>query len=543
MMDGMKQMDVPPAQELYPSLMNMPAELTPEERAKLKNLADSLISEGNTIISSGFAKLAAANVKDDTSAIAEAAEEIRRGQAMLDNGLAARQTLENEENPADGALKWFKREMKLDPPVKIEQPHGFFGLSWFHYITMVTLVAFSAAMIWMYFHKMRRAGALVARLSGDSVDVALPGVATVRSSPGTELIPVNPDLAPTKSNSWTGQLRVSEVFDETPNVKTFRLTDPSGGRLPFNYLPGQFATITIEQDGRQTKRSYTIASAPTKRDYCEITVKREPKGIVSCYLHEHVRPGDSLQITAPSGRFTFTGENTRGIVLIAGGVGVTPLMSVVRYLTDRAWPGDIYFLFACKTEKDIIFHDEIEFLVRRHSNFHVRMVLEEPSAVSGQSYSTGRISKEILAECIPDIMSHLIHICGPPQMMESVKQIMAELGVPDEHIHTEIFIGPQSLSKSDHRNDPERGMTAVNFVRSKKVAIVTPDKTVLEASEDIGVDIDYSCRAGYCGICKTKQLEGEVEMAVDDALTEEEKAENLILACQAKPKGDIAVDA
>jgi ferredoxin-NADP reductase len=101
-------------------------------------------------------------------------------------------------------------------------------------------------------------------------------------------------------------LRVAYVFQETQDVKTYRFVDPGGGRIPFDFLPGQFLWLTLpESDGRSLKRSYTIASSPAHRDYVEITVKREERGIVSRRLHDELKVSDSLQISAPHGKFTF----------------------------------------------------------------------------------------------------------------------------------------------------------------------------------------------------------------------------------------------
>jgi glycine betaine catabolism B len=544
----MKQMGAPPPKELYPSLMNLPPDLPPEKRDEIKKLADARVIEGNALVSSGFAKLAGANQRQDFAQMREASEEIRRGQILLESGVAAQRALAENKNPQDSAFMWFKREMNLAPAVEVANPHGFFGLSWFHYVTMLTLAAFSAAMIWMYFRKMRRASALVARLAGGSGnDIPLPAVSTPVSLPqisNAEPIPVNLEIAPSKSNSWSGTLLVAKIFDETPNVKTFRLTDPAGGKLPFNYLPGQFITVMVAPNGLPVKRSYTIASSPTKRDYCEITVKHEARGTVSHYLNTRVHEGELLQLTGPSGKFTFTGEEADSIVLVAGGVGVTPLMSVVRYLTDRSWKGDIFFFFACWSEENIIFREEIEYLEKRYPNLRVTIILEAPNGASKKGYLTGRITKEILSERVPEIPSRRVHICGPPPMIDAVKQMLDELAVPKENVHTEIFVGKLPAPRSVPLAPEDAGKTATaTFARSRKTAVLTPDKTILEASEDVGVNIDYSCRVGTCGICKTKLLSGKVTMDVEESLTDEDKANNVILACQAKATEDVAVDA
>src|SRR5262249_19781251 len=138
-----------------------------------------------------------------------------------------------------------------------------------------------------------------------------------------------------------------------------------------------------EIDGEKVRRSYTIASSPTRNGYCELTIKRVERGLVSRYMHD-MREGSVLDITAPAGRFTFTGAEAERIVMIAGGVGITPLMAKIRYLTDLAWSGTMHLIFSVKTEKDIIFREELENLQKRFANFKVTLTLtREPSATWG----------------------------------------------------------------------------------------------------------------------------------------------------------------
>ena len=127
----------------------------------------------------------------------------------------------------------------------------------------------------------------------------------------------------------------------THNVKTFRFTAHGSGLIPFDYLPGQFLTLHIAPCGIPTRRSYTIASTPTWRDRIEITVKRETHGLVSRWLHDELKVGDEVEIEAPNGTFIFNGEEATSVVLIGAGIGITPMMSVVRYLTETDWPGEI----------------------------------------------------------------------------------------------------------------------------------------------------------------------------------------------------------
>lgn len=598
MEDMMKGMGSPPPKELYPTLMQLP-DLSPEKRKEIQLLVDKQVAEGNAMLMMGLKHMSGASRNHDVTAMQEAAEQIRQGKILLQSGLEGQQALAENKDPRLTALQWFRREMNLPSP-GVQPQHGFFGLSWFHYLTMLLFAAFAISMIWMYFHKMKRANALIEKLAGKSpekipapggtkpdtpkppakgepVPKAEPSKGEPVAAKGTPPL-VNPDLAPSKPNSWTGTLLVTEIFDETPNVKTFRLTDPAGGKLPFNFLPGQFITVTINPKGVPVKRSYTIASSPTRRDYCEITVKHEEKGTVSHYLHTQVHIGELLQFTAPSGKFTFTETHAESAVFIGGGVGLTPMMSATRYLTDRSWKGEIYFFFSCKDERSIIFRDELLYLQKRHSNLHVFFVLSQQQGDANVDFIPGHITKEIITARVPDIVSRMIHICGPKPMMDAVKLMLDELKVPKENVMVEVFAGPPAAkaptavpanepAKSPDGNEaakpaapeegkpaaPEAGQSAtpeeagktgvVTFAKSNKTAVLTPDKSILEASEEVGVNIEYSCRVGTCGICITKLNSGKVTMAVEDALTEEDKAKNMILACQAKATEDVSVEA
>lgn len=552
-----EMMGGPPPRALYPSLMDLP-ELTPDRRREFERLAGERMIAGSALMSAAFQRLAAATERGDAGAMHEADAQVREGLALFESGLALQRAIAEGRAPRDVALDWFRREMNLVPLPNSPPPHGVFGLSWFHYVTMFILSAFALTMIGMYFHKMRRAEALIARLTPNATGAAAalddpfapassalpaPSLAASSAAPTTNVPPITAAVPPSRPNSWNGLLRVVRVFSETPNVKSFRLTDPAGGQLPFSYLPGQFLTVTAAPDGQSVKRSYTIASSPTQREFCEIAVKREEQGAVSRFLHDRVKEGDTLQIAAPSGRFTFTGEEASSVVLIAGGVGVTPMMSAIRYLTGRSWSGDIFFVYAVRGEADIIFRQELEYLQGRFPNLHVVFVAEQVESAAWP-YATGRITRELLEASVPQIASRRVHVCGPPPMMSAVQSILAEIGVPPDHVRTEVFIGKERpASPLEAIPAAEVNVAAVTFARSRRTAMLPPTKTVLEASEDVGVNIEYSCRVGTCGACRTKLLSGSVTMEVEDGLEPGDKANGIVLACQARATVDIAVDA
>src|SRR5262249_10310439 len=215
---------------------------------------------------------------------------------------------------------------------------------------------------------------------------------------------------------WLGKLKLAQVEDVTHNVKTFRFRPPDGGDLPFDYLPGQFLTLHIAPGGIPTKRSYTIASSPTWRDRIEITVKREPHGLVSRWLHDELHVGDELEIEAPNGTFVFTGEQAQSIVLIGAGIGITPVMSVARYLTETHWPGNISMILGFRGPRDFVFREELEKLKLCNSNLTLTVTMSNPREETWFG-TRGHINAELLKSAVPDISTRMAHICGPATMM------------------------------------------------------------------------------------------------------------------------------
>jgi ferredoxin-NADP reductase/DMSO/TMAO reductase YedYZ heme-binding membrane subunit len=361
-----------------------------------------------------------------------------------------------------------------------------------------------------------------------------------------------PASTASRAKQWTGALRIARIFRETPEVSTFRLVMPDGIKLPFDHLPGQYLNLNLEIEGRKVRRSYTIASPPTRSGYCELTVKREQKGLVSRYLH-NLREGSLLNISAPAGRFTFTGVESDQIVMLAGGVGITPLMAKIRYLTDLGWPGSIHLIFSVKSERDIIFRNELEELQKRFTNFKLTVTLTRDQSSNWRG-ERGRITPELLAKAVPDLKNSRIHLCGPTEMTEPLITMIRGLGVPPEMIKVESFASPSR--EAGNRNVPDVELqkrivapigddstATLEFARSGKTASMLAGRTILEIAEEQGVAIPYDCRSAVCGQCKTTLLSGTVIMEAEDALDAKDRATGVILACQARCQGNVVIDA
>ncbi len=365
-----------------------------------------------------------------------------------------------------------------------------------------------------------------------------------QSAQGVPYKPAKDPVASSKSKIWKGELSVTSITQVTSEVKTFRLTAKTGGR-PFEHLPGQYMSLQLMIDGKRVNRCYSIASSPTLMDACELTIKRHPDGLVSRHLHDTLKVGDTIVATAPMGKFVFTGDESRAILMIAGGVGITPLMSVARYLTDRAWDGAIYFVVVTRTESDIVFREELDGLSKRFPNFRLCITLTQVSAESSWPGHRGFLSEVLLQNFVGDLRQLPVFLCGPIGMMEATQELLLKCGVSSDQIKTEDFSSPVAARSESAAEQPKSvsGVSRITFSRSKQVIEIDSEATVLEAAEASAIELPFECRSGICGQCKTRLLSGAVVMDSEDALTVIEKTNGWILACQAHATSDLVVDA
>jgi ferredoxin-NADP reductase/DMSO/TMAO reductase YedYZ heme-binding membrane subunit len=360
-----------------------------------------------------------------------------------------------------------------------------------------------------------------------------------------------------KPRFWKGDLRVIGMFHETSTVRTFRLAPAEGGPIPFAFRAGQFLNLMVDVDGKKFGRSYTIASPPTRDAYIELTIKREENGQVSRFLHDMLMTGQTVAVSAPAGRFIFDpnqrasaagdgADDEKGVLLVAGGVGITPVMSILRDLTDRCWSGSIDLIFSVRTPADMIFADELRLLETRHPNLHVHLTITRdiPADWTGPR---GRITADMLRTLVPDLSSRPAFVCGPDAMAQAARDELIKAGVPAERIMLESFTPAAAVAKES--GIPSAAMldyaskVTVTFSKSGKTAILPPDKTILEAGESIGVQIDNQCRSGVCGTCRTRLTSGHVTMEMRDALSDADEADGYFLACQAHADEDVTIEA
>ncbi|OYW13325.1 MAG: hypothetical protein B7X02_02435, partial [Rhodospirillales bacterium 12-54-5] len=252
-------------------------------------------------------------------------------------------------------------------------------------------------------------------------------------------------------------------------------------------------------------------------------------------MDDLLKVGEQIDVGGPVGKFTFTGAEADSIVLLSAGVGITPMMSIARYLTEQSWPGDIFFVYTCHFLADFIFADELAALAKQNPKLHLLVTISKPEG-SDWKGPRGRITKEWLAASIPDLAARRVHVCGPPSMMEATKAMLTEVGVAPERLKTEVFgtvkPAPAAPGTTAAPSAPATG-PLVTFSKNNKSARIRGGQTVLELSEELSIGIENSCRIGTCGLCKVKMTSGEVTMAVEDSLDADDKTNGIILACQA----------
>jgi cytochrome-b5 reductase len=224
--------------------------------------------------------------------------------------------------------------------------------------------------------------------------------------------------------------KLTAIETVTHDTKTFRFELQADATLDMQ--PGDFLYVHATLDGRPVKRAYTPSSLPGVMGFFDLTVKRYETGVVSKYLHDQ-QTGDTVLMSGPSpGGHWVDGMATR-VGFVAGGTGITPMISIIRWILNKKLDVELFLIFANKTESDIMFRQEWEQDIRHFPNFHCHHVLEQPPPE--WAGSTGRITPEILRQHLPAPSSNTcLFLCGPPQMVDSLETMLKELGYPEEAI-------------------------------------------------------------------------------------------------------------
>ena len=333
------------------------------------------------------------------------------------------------------------------------------------------------------------------------------------------------------------RLLLAQTEQQTHDTKTLRFEVPK--ERQFSAKPGQFLTFQWTVDGQRVTRSYTISSSPIHGNYVEITPKRMENGCVSVFLNERANPGLMVEAGGPYGRFYFDETIHRSIVLIAAGSGITPMISMLRYIDDLKLATPVTLLYFVRNAADIIFQNELARLGRSLPNFKYEVCLSRPDPTwKGQC---GHLTGEFISQHVIALDSPTYFLCGPKGFMDTARQILSALGVNQDRVLQESF--GEDKRPMESRPLEAHPVDAVVFIHSEKVCQVSAGSTLLDLAERNDVQIPYGCRQGLCGTCATRVLSGTVQMDVEDGLTAEQKNAGYVLPCVSRAEGTVVVAA
>ena len=325
------------------------------------------------------------------------------------------------------------------------------------------------------------------------------------------------------------ELTCQQVIQETHDVKTFVFQSPS--LIRFHFKPGQFITLELDIDGKTLHRSYTISSSPSTPYALAVTIKKVEGGQVSGWILDNIKPGSKIKATGPDGVFNIIDHPAEKVLFLSAGCGITPMMSMSRWLLDTAAPADIRFVHSARSQTDIIFKNELHTINTSFEHFKLDYVLED---------TDGYLTAERLQQLVPDLHSRTVYICGPEAYMTSVEQMLSQCGFPMNNFHKESFGAP--TPQQPEAEQAQSGSYEVTLEKSGKAVVVEPGEFVLDTLLNQQAPIIGACRAGVCGACKVKITEGSVNSASQMTLTTDEIAQGYVLSCCSTPESDLRID-
>ncbi len=340
-------------------------------------------------------------------------------------------------------------------------------------------------------------------------------------------------------------LRVRELRRETADAVSIAFEVPDELRDTFRFVQGQHLTLRTTLHGEEIRRSYSICTGVHENDL-RVAVKRMEGGLFSNWANETIRPGDVLEVMPPQGRFfTQLDPSTRRLyVAFAAGSGITPVLSILK-TTLAQEPYSRFVLFYGNRGFDhIVFREQLEALKNRYPDqLSVHHVLSRESIGSPLFY--GRIDGEKCRQFgrffFQPTEVDAYFLCGPEEMVFSVKDTLTELGVDAGKIHFELFVTSGAQKKAPaadyiSRNSFDASITVMQDGAQFDFLLPSDGSTLLDAAMRAGADLPFSCKGGVCSTCKARLLEGEVEMEINYGLEPEEVAAGYVLTCQSHPK-------
>jgi ferredoxin-NADP reductase len=328
--------------------------------------------------------------------------------------------------------------------------------------------------------------------------------------------------------SWSlrdARAEVIEVRRQTADSVTLTLR-PNENWAGFS--AGQFVRVTVEIDGVRQTRCYSPASSDDTADRIEITVKAHPEGQVSGFLNRAAHPGMVVGLSAAGGDFVLPADRPGRVLLISGGSGITPVMSMLRTLCDEGHAGPVTFIHYAPTRDEVIYRSELGEITARHPN--VRLVHAYTREAGGTL--SGHLCREHLGAVAPDTAGAETYVCGPPGLIESARRMWAEDGI-EELLHVESFLPPSLAIASD------RAEGSVSFAHAGE-RVANSGRSLLDQAEEAGLGPQFGCRMGICHTCTCRKTAGTVRNLVTGEVSSADDED--IQICVSVPVGDVELD-
>ncbi|MBI3134978.1 MAG: 2Fe-2S iron-sulfur cluster binding domain-containing protein [Bacteroidetes bacterium] len=342
-------------------------------------------------------------------------------------------------------------------------------------------------------------------------------------------------------------LTIQDIKPETDDTVSIAFSVPVNLSQDFKFKPGQYLTLKTLVDGSEVRRSYSICSAPSENEL-RVAVKRINKGTFSSFATQALKIGDTIEVMPPMGNFSVqaSADSTKNHVFIAAGSGITPVISMIKSILETEKNSTVYLYYSNKTKADTIFKKELDQLAASNPNFKLNYILTRED--SGNALTNGRLDRAKFEALFNAHLAALsidgIYACGPQEMILTGKDLFISKGIPSSKIHFELFTA--TPTESDKKGEPagvavEAAMTVIMDDEPYSFKLNTAGKSILQAAQDAGADVPFSCKGGVCCTCKAKVLEGTVKMDLNYALDADEVAAGFILTCQSHPTSEKVV--